>query len=567
MTSPVPEDIHHPEITIPGLGTVRGVLDSAHPVVKFLNIPFGVVTERWRPADKVRPWQGVRDGTKNGYHPPQPTKIWSLMSLVFAIEPEVVYEETMSEHDCLSLNIFMPVSALDSSEELPVLVWIYGGGFKIGSITAPLHELVSSSIELQKPMVVVAINYRLNYFGYMSSKELVLDVQNYAQGVPEDQRRWYDASVGNWGFLDQILGLEWIRDHIQTFGGDPDRVTIMGESAGGASISYLQLIPECRGLFYRAILLSGTASCSPTMRPEYEGQRYFDHICQVFNIPTDASPLDKVARLRAIPEKELAEELNTSKVMLFGPTLDEVLFKKDSRLTIGDVSSYDSHFDWVAVGTCADEASMFSSTSNATPETITKLKGRLCAPGDEELFDQIFGEPKTDADAVNIYDHIFNNGFFNYPTLQASEAILAHPTCRLTRYHFDVQVQHTNKLHSGLKAHHGVDLYFIFGNKTALAMLSEEEKVFVRKVQEVWIEVVTAKSPEDSHLPKVSNVLPASTSDEAIVFGADLKVGVRPVERMTAEEVEFWKRSFAYAAQQAQLGRGVDFGFDIFSAV
>ncbi|KAF9957137.1 hypothetical protein BGZ72_002122, partial [Mortierella alpina] len=81
----------------------------------------------------------------------------------------------MSEYDCLSLNILMPASALGSSEELPVLVWIYGGGFKIGSITAPLYdctELVASSIELKKPMIVVAINYRLNYFGYMSSKEL-----------------------------------------------------------------------------------------------------------------------------------------------------------------------------------------------------------------------------------------------------------------------------------------------------------------------------------------------------------------------------------------------------------
>ncbi|KAF9981774.1 Cocaine esterase [Mortierella antarctica] len=570
MSLPEPEDIHHPKITISGLGTVRGVLDSVHPVAKFLNIPFGVLTERWRPADKIRPWQGVRDGTKNGYHPPQPTKIWSLMSLVFGIEPEVMYEETMSEQDCLSLNIFTPASALDSREELPVLVWIYGGGFKIGSITAPLHdctELVAASVELKKPMIVVAINYRLNYFGYMSSKELALDVQNYAQSVPEDQRRWYDASVGNWGFLDQILGLEWIRDHIQTFGGDPGRVTIMGESAGGASISYLQLIPECRGLFYRAIMLSGTASCSPTMRPEYEGQRYFDHICRVFNIPAEAPPLDKVARLRAIPEKNLAEELNTLEVMLFGPTLDGVLFKKDSRLTIGDASLYDPHFNWVAVGTCADEASMFSSTSNATPETIAKLKGRLCAPGDDEVFDRIFGVPKTDADAIKIYDHLFNNGFFKYPTLQASEAILAHPTCRLTRYHFDVQVQQTNELHPDLKAHHGADLYFIFGNKTALSMLSEDERLFVRKVQEVWIEFVTTKTPEGSHLPKVSNAFPASTSEEAIVFGADLKVGRGVVERMTAEEVEFWRRSFAYAAQQAQLGRGVDVGFDIFKAL
>ncbi|KAF9949568.1 hypothetical protein BGZ72_008672, partial [Mortierella alpina] len=211
--------------------------------------------------------------------------------------------------------------------------------------------------------------------------------------------------------------------------------------------------------------------------------------------------------------------------------------------------------------------SMFSSTSNATPETISKLKARLCAPGDDEVFDRLFGLPNTDADAVKIYDHVFNNGFFNYPTLQASEAILAHPTCRLTRYHFDVQVKRTNELHPSLKAHHGADLYFIFGNKTAMAMLSEEERLFVRKAQEVWIEVVTAKSPGDSPLSKVSNVISTYASEEAIVFGADLKIGRGTVERMPVEEVEFWRRSFAYAAEQARLGRGVDVGFDIFKAL
>ncbi|KAF9271761.1 hypothetical protein BGZ68_003104 [Mortierella alpina] len=225
----------HPEVTIHGLGKVKGVLDEEHPVVRFLNIPFGVVNERWRPADKAEPWQGVRDATKNGYSPPQTTEKDPLFTMMLGDKPNAVYEETMSERDCLSLNIYMPASALNSHEKLPVCVWIYGGGLQVGSITYPLYDctqLVSTSIEQKRPMIMVSINYRVNLFGFLSSKELILDAQTYAKAVPEDKRRWYDASVGNWGLLDQILGLEWVRDHIQTFGGEPKRVTVMGESAG-----------------------------------------------------------------------------------------------------------------------------------------------------------------------------------------------------------------------------------------------------------------------------------------------------------------------------------------------
>ncbi|KAF9981775.1 hypothetical protein BGZ75_006885 [Mortierella antarctica] len=564
-------DIQHPEITISGLGMVKGALDEAHPVVKFLNVPFGVVSERWRPAAKAGPWQGVRDGTKNGFSPPQGTAADPLMSTIFGMKSNMVYEEAMSERDCLSLNIYMPASALDSDEKLPVCVWLYGGGYKAGSITTPIYDctqLVSTSIDQKKPMIVVSINYRVNFFGFISSKELALDAQTYAKAVPEDQRQWYDASVGNWGLLDQILGLEWVRDHIRAFKGNPRRVTAMGESVGSMSISHLLLIPQCHGLYHRAVLQSGSASSLPTMPPEIEGQRYFDYLCQIFKVPADIPPLDKVAMLRAVPEKALADVMNITDIRLFRPTLDGVLFKGDSRSTVGDVSLYDPNINWIVIGSCADEGSMFPSTFNATiPKNVAKLKARLCAPGDDAIFDRVFGVPKTDAEATEISARLLGSGLFDFPILQASEAILVHPTCQLTRYHFDVQVHRTNELIPGLKAHHAADVYFTLGNKALLAMLSDEERMFIRKVQEVWIEVVAAKTPEGSHLPKVSNVLPTATPEEAIVFGADLKVGRGVVERMPAEEVEFWRRSFAHAAEQAKFGKGIEVGIDTFNAL
>ncbi|KAF9946131.1 hypothetical protein BGZ70_003392, partial [Mortierella alpina] len=457
------------EVTIPGLGKVQGVLDDEHAVVKFLNVPFGVVSERWRPASKAEPWKGVRDATRCGSSPPQATTTDPQFSALFE-SSDALYEEAMSERDSLCLNIYMPASALVSDETLPVCVWIYGGGFKFGSITDPLYELV-------------------------------IDAQTYADSVPKHLRRWYDGSVGNWGLLDQILGLEWVRDHIQAFKGDPKRVTVMGESAGSISISYLMLIPECRGLFRRAIMQSGAASTHPAMRPENEGQRYFDYLCQAFNVPHDLSGPEKVARLRAVPEKSLAKVLDNPDFLFFSSTLDGVLFKEDTRLATQDPSLYDPNLDWVFMGTCADEA-QFKATNT---HSIAKLKTRLCAPGDGPVFDQLFGNPKNDEDASEIGAHVLGNRLFRYPVFQASEAILAHPSCRLTRYHVDVRVAKMDRMFPSRGSYHTIDLLYTFGNKTASALLSEEEMLFSKVMQGIWIDVITSQSPEDSTLPKVTN--------------------------------------------------------------
>ncbi|KAF9282744.1 hypothetical protein BGZ68_005765 [Mortierella alpina] len=575
MTFPTELQGHQqPEITIPGLGKVKGVLDEEHPVVKFLSIPFGVVNGRWRPADKAEPWQGVRDATKNGYSPPQVTELDPGYAAMFGMKSSVVYEGAMSEHDCLSLNIYMPVSALKSEENLPVCVWIYGGGFKIGSITTPLYDctqLVLTSIEQKRPMIVVSINYRLNFFGFISSKELALDAQTYANAVPEQLRRWYDGSFGNWGLLDQILGLEWVHDHIRAFRGDPERVTVMGESTGSVSISWLMLIPQCHGLFHRAIMLSGAASTLAAIRPEQEGQRYFDYLCQVFDVPHDLSGTEKVAKLRNVPEKALAEELNKSDLLFFTPTIDDVLIKEDSRLATQNSSLYDPNLNWVIMGTCADEGTMFTGLFKATsPEKIAKLRARVSAPGDGPVFDRLFGVPKNDEDASKIGDRLTDSYLFRYPVFQASEAILAHSSCQLTRYHIDVRVAKTDEKSPGMKSYHGIVLPYTFGNKAASTILSAEEMSFSKKMQQVWIDVITSKSPEESSLPKVRTVepIPIPSGDgigkEAIVFGADLTTGRGVVERMSAEEVGFWKRSYAYVAEQAKLGRGVEVGIDFF---
>ncbi|KAF9135435.1 hypothetical protein BGW39_002902 [Mortierella sp. 14UC] len=585
-----------PTISIPGLGAVKGTLDSTHKVAIFLNVPFGTIQERWRPAGKAQPWSGVRDASKNGPMSPQQTVNHPFISRLLGSPGTNDFDETMSEQDCLHCNIFMPASALAASsnsnldansgeqkELLPVMVWIYGGGFTAGTNASPIYDctnLILTSLELNKPFIAVAINYRVNYLGFLASRELVLDAQEYAKTIPTGQQRhWYDGSVGNWGLLDQILGLEWVQDHISAFAGDRKRVTVMGESAGATSISLLMVIPQAHGLFTRAILQSGAAGCAPLLRIEDEGQAIFDHLCFRFGIGMDVEPLEKVRRLRSVSAKLVAEELNQVGVLFFKPALDGVVFKADSRKLVKDPEALYEGLEWVVAGTCNDEGTVFVPMFGATTlPGFATLKSRLCAPKDYTIFDSIFGIPKTDHDVQVISARLIGNGNFKFPVLQVCETVAqkAGSPCQLTRFRFDTrtatheQQQQQQQQEGGLGAHHGIDVFFTFGGPVAKAVFpSDKEQAMIRKVQAVWIEVITAPSPQASSLPQISTSATTpfldhiNNSKEAIIFGEDMEVRQGVAERMPKEEIEFWRRSEAFVLEETEKGRGQEVFFDV----
>ncbi|KAF9910260.1 hypothetical protein EC991_006989 [Linnemannia zychae] len=567
-------------ISIPGLGAVQGILDSTHKVAKFLNIPFGTVLERWRPAAKAQPWSGVRDASKNGPMSPQQTVNHPFISQLLGCPGTNDFKETMSEQHCLNCNIFMPASALtasslgnqsDQKELLPVMVWIYGGGFRTGTNASPLYdctELILTSLKLNKPFIAVAINYRVNYLGFLASKEMVLDAQAYTQSLPLDQRRWYDGSVGNWGLLDQIMGLEWVRDHISAFAGDRERVTVMGESAGAVSISSLMIIPQAHGLFKRAILQSGASGSLPSLRIEDKGQAIFNHLCFRFGVGMDLEPLEKVNRLRSVSAQQIAEELNGMETLFFQPTLDGVVLKADTRRLIKDPEALYAGLEWVVIGTCKDEGTVFAPMFGATTvAAFSTLKSRICAPKDYTTFDSIFGIPKSDHDALTISARLVGNGINEFPILRVGETVAKlGPPCQLTRFHFDTQQQQAG----GLGVHHGTDMFLTFGgpiSKTAFP--SVKEQAMVQQVQATWTEVITTPSPQSSSLLQISTsattpLLEHSGKDgEAIIFGADMEVHQGAIVRMRKEEIEFWRRSEAFVLEETEKGRERDVYFDV----
>ncbi|KAF9962237.1 hypothetical protein BGZ65_009478 [Modicella reniformis] len=590
-------DDHHPQITIPGYGTIQGVSDRRQPVARFMNIPFGSIPQRWKPAVRPQPWTGVRDASKQGSMPPQEIIDGPSSFLLETLETCIgKYEDLYDEANCLNLNIFMPSQAVsksdsdtESAKSLPVFIWVYGGALRRGGNGVNLFDatnFVARSISLGRPLIVVVPNYRINYLGFISSKELIIDAASTGSSS-------HKQSVGNWGFQDLILALEWVHSHIHQFSGDKSKVTLAGESAGAVCVNNLMLIKGAQNLFQRAILQSGSVGMLPPMHAEKDGQLYFDHLWKKFGTDKDnnedVSVQEKVEILRRVPAKTLAEELNTYEVTFFRPTIDGVLIEdnfwsRDSR------SRLDQGLQWVLAGCCRDEGTVLVPVLGAnTLGKFNSLRSRLCSPSSFSEFDHLYGIPKSDAEASAISVQLINDGFFRFPIFQTSQFVLEHRACHLSRFHFDSSLEEIAKGDSTVGAHHGSDLLFMFGSDTVLQHLTEKEKVLARQMQEMWIEFITAPDPAQSWIPKVHSLeayRSSSSKDEgvaegnrmvdgdatddepttledvrfagqnqAIWFKDDLTVGRTTVERLTEEKLAFWKRASEYHVPEEANGR------------
>lgn len=211
-------------------GLVQGT--SEEELTIFKGIPFAappVSDLRWRTPQPASKWDTVLQADKFA---PGPIQAWDSPS--------------GKSEDCLYLNIWTP--AKSANDRIPVLVWIYGGGFNGGSTAEPNY---SGEHLAAKGVVLVSIAYRVGYLGFLAHPGLSAENENHVSG--------------NYGLLDMIAGLQWVQKNISTFGGDPDKVTIFGESAGGIAVSMLCASALAKGLFHGAISQSGGSFGPPQL--------------------------------------------------------------------------------------------------------------------------------------------------------------------------------------------------------------------------------------------------------------------------------------------------------------
>ena len=220
-----------PEVKVE-TGLLRGATEYNMNVFK--GIPYAappVGNLRWRPPQPAVSWSGTRDASKFGNSCPQPN-----------LKNENKGLGLPGNEDCLKLNVFAPQNP---SKDLPVMVWIHGGGLIVDGARDPQFTPINL---IKNGVIVVTIDYRLGSLGFFATKELIEEAK--AKGEP----------VGNYGTMDQIASLKWVKKNIQAFGGDPNNVTIFGQSAGGRSVTWLMVSDAAKGLFHRAIAQSAQQS-------------------------------------------------------------------------------------------------------------------------------------------------------------------------------------------------------------------------------------------------------------------------------------------------------------------
>ncbi len=270
-------------------GLVSGTMSAKGEIHRFKGIPFAAAPVgplRWKAPQPVVGWQGVKVCDQFGASPmqnkPAPFSMWS--------EEFLIPAAPISE-DCLYANVW--TGAKSPKDKRPVLVWIYGGGFGSGGAAVPIYD---GEAMAKKGIIFVSMNYRVGIFGFFAHPELTKESPNHASG--------------NYGLMDQIAGLKWVHNNIAAFGGDPNNVTIAGQSAGSMSVNCLVASPLAKGLFQKAIAESGAefiGKSSTLSSAEAEGQRLMH-----------AMNLGSIADLRAVP----AEALQQQQGNLRGPIVD-----------------------------------------------------------------------------------------------------------------------------------------------------------------------------------------------------------------------------------------------------
>ena len=275
-------------------GSVEGSTSADGKVQIFKGIPYAappIGALRWKEPQPVASWKGVRKATEYGAR--------CMQGNVFG---DMVFRDAGPSEDCLYLNVWTPNTSADA--KLPVMVWVYGGGFQAGATSEPRQD---GEALAHRGVVIVSMNYRLGIFGFFSLPELTKESAHHASG--------------NYGLLDQVAALEWVRKNIAAFGGDPENVTIFGESAGSFSVSALMASPRSKGLIHRAIGESGaffgrTLMAKPLAQSEQDAAKW-----------AESNGADTLEKLRAMPAQQLLEAaMKDRNSFRFGPNLDGYFF-------------------------------------------------------------------------------------------------------------------------------------------------------------------------------------------------------------------------------------------------
>jgi para-nitrobenzyl esterase len=432
--------------------------------------------------------------------------------------------------DCLYLNVWTPAKL--ANERLPVMVWIYGGGFNGGATSNPLY---SGEQLAKRGVVFVSIAYRVGVFGFMAHPELSAEAPH---GV-------FGRSSGNYGLLDQIAALQWIQRNIAAFGGDPNRVTIFGESAGGIAVSMLAASPLAAGLFHGAISQSG-GSFGPTRTPSEPGE----------NIPTldDAERAGielgakfgakSLAQMRAADAETVLTASRSMRDMAW-PILDGWVIPAD-QYTLYRAGKYNK--TPIIVGINSDEGASFSRDS--TPEKHAEELRRRFGPYADKLLKVYPGDaPETAKQAAR---DVMRDAAFGWHTW--IWALLQSQTGggKAFVYYFDQRPPYPpdSRFSDVRGAPHGAEIIYVFDHLDQQKLpWTPADRTISEAMASYWINFVKTGDPNGAGLPQWPEF--TEQSQMRMVF----KGAPRAAPYDNLEQLKVLEDYFAWRRTQESAGR------------
>ena len=453
-------------------GSVDGTYTTDKQVRIFKGIPYAappVGNLRWAPPQPAAKWFGTLAAKDFGHH-------------CYQTNPfnDMVFPDPGPSEDCLTLNIWSPAKAKPGS--LPVMVWIHGGGYTAGSASEPRHD---GQFLAHRNVVIVTLNYRLGIFGFFTHPDLAAESPHHA--------------AGNYGLLDQAAALAWVSRNIMAFGGDPNNITVFGESAGSFSVSSLMASPLSKTLIAKAIGESGAAFHSsgltyPTLAKTEQDDAAFAQTA--FNAST-------IADLRKISADDLVKAAGahtTPPPPRFGPVVDGY-FLPESVPEIYAAGNQ-AHVPLLA-GWNADEVRAMITMSPVQP-TVASFTEQATKDFGTRSADFLAVYPATtDAEAVQSAGDFVSDRFIAYSTWAWLEAQVKTGQAPVYRYRFDLAAP-GDKFHpAGTGAFHSDDIEYVFGtlDSRQQATIRPEDRALSDQIQKYWTNFARNGNPNSPTLP------------------------------------------------------------------
>ena len=451
-------------------GLIRGSVDPNHPGIRvFKGVPFAdppVGLLRWKPPVPIANWTGIRDCTAFGPACPQPKNV-----LGFDPQPQ--------DEDCLYLNVWTPLA---NDNALPVMVWFHGGGHSTGAGSQQFYHGANLA---KQGVIVVTVNYRLGPLGYFAHPLLSQESSN---GVS-----------GNYGFLDQIAALHWVQQNIRAFGGDPNNVTIFGESAGAVSVALHLTSDFSKGLFHRAIIQSGSVfSRYRTLRADDQMESAEERGIRQARMLTEVS--DALRILRQTPASQLLESIVPSQGLYgkgekFGPIVDHHYLRDQPRKIW---QSRSMHSVPLLIGTNRDEGTIFvrQLQTKTIEDFQTTVRNRFADHAEDIL--EAF-PLQNDQDAREALNRLITLMLFSGPAREHAMQ-MADCNSNVYLYRFTRRPNVAIGPLSSLGAYHGLEINYVFGNLTPRLASNPVDRELNHRMMQYWTNFARTGNPNGDGL-------------------------------------------------------------------